>query len=356
MNGDVDVALLVLIAARVADTPPRELLQALDIGTIQSCLAAARLDPSSDPVDQACTLLHAIVQNRPFGEDSDAVALLAAAHMLEELGIVFTFEPSESLWQLLDRIRSNDASTYDVVNIVLSQIQAKEEKPDMFERFTPRARQAMSEAKHAAESLRHNFIGTEHLLLGLLAVQEGVAAQVLRDFGVDAGEIRRQVETLIGPGPKAVVDHFPLTPRSKKVLELSLRHALGMGQDYIGTEHMLLGLLDTREGVAGRILEGMGVTRSRAEEQVVSTLVARGWTPPSKKARRRARQETFPGSTVLQSMSPAAAVRNHRLLNEITTIVGENEALRTEVSRLRQLLEDHGIDSGFSGPGERPAS
>jgi ATP-dependent Clp protease ATP-binding subunit ClpC len=322
-------------------------------------VAAAPQDPSGDPVGQACALLYSIVQRRPFGEDSDAVALLAAAHMLEELGMIFTFEPSKSLWRLLDRIRSNDASIDDVVNFVShahTHAQAQEEKPAMFERFTPRARQAMSEAKHAAESLRHNFIGTEHLLLGLLAVQEGVAAQVLQEFGVYAEEVRQQVEALIGAGPKAVVDHFPLTPRSKKVLELSLRHALEMGQDYIGTEHMLLGVLDLRDGVAGRILEGMGVTRSRAEEQVVATLVAQGWVPPSKKARRRARQETFPGFTVLQSMSPAAAVRNHRLLNEITTVIGENEALRAEVSRLRQLLKDHGIDSGFSGPGERPAS
>jgi hypothetical protein len=353
----MDLSQLLLIAARVIDVPAERLLQELDLEAAQSCLETAAEQTRGEPVHQASALLHAIVQSRPFGEHSDAVALIAAAHILEEADHLCTFQPTESLWQLLERIRSNDATINDVVNFVQSKTDDKtdEEKTGMFERFTPPARQAMSEAKHAAKMLHHNFIGTEHVLLGLLAVEEGIGAQVLREFGVAGDEVRRQVEALVGPGPKAVVDHFPFTPRSKKTLELALRNALGLGHDYIGTEHILLGILEVREGIAARILEGMGLTRRRAEDQIISALLAQGWTPPSKKARRRARHRAFEGFT-LSPTSPGAAVRNQRLVNELTTIIKENDALRAEVSRLRQLLAEHDIDPGLPGAGEQPAS
>src|SRR5262249_19814685 len=158
----------------------------------------------------------------------------AAAQFLGQAGMVATFEPNEPLRGLLARIRSGHASAEDVIDHVLAHTRPHKERTAMFERFTPRARQAMAEAKRAAEELQHNFMGTEHLLLGLLAIEQGIGAQVLRDLGVSAAEVRQQVQDRIGTGPKAVVDHFPFTPRSKQALELSLRHALRFGHEYIG--------------------------------------------------------------------------------------------------------------------------
>jgi ATP-dependent Clp protease ATP-binding subunit ClpA len=197
-------------------------------------------------------------------------------------------------------------------------------------------------------------MGTEHLLLGLLAIEDGIGAQVLRDLGVNAGEVKRQVQDRLDSGPKAVVDHFPFTPRSKQALELSLRHALSLGNDYIDTEHMLLGLLEVPDGLARQILEEMGVTLAVAHERVTTALVAQGWTPPPKRPRRRLRLRGYPG-VIGQPTSTPVEVRNRRLLTELTAIISENGALRSEVSRLRHLLAEHQIDPGQSASGEKPA-
>jgi ATP-dependent Clp protease ATP-binding subunit ClpA len=279
---------------------------------------------------------------------------MVAAQLLCEVGIVVTFEPTLELSALLDQLHSRDAVVDDVLDFVNSNSKCREEKPSMFERFTPRARQVLSEAKHAAEDLRHNFIGTEHLLLGLLAVEDGIAAHVLHELGVASGEVKWRVQELVGTGPKAVVDNFPFTPRSKKTLELAFRHALSFGQDYIGTEHILLGLLDVEEGLSSQILRAMGVSRGRAEEKITAALVAHGWTPPSKKARRRRRLQGFAPVT-FPPTSPVTQVRNQRLVQELTGVISENDTLRAEIDRLRRLLDAHHVDPGQAAPGEQPA-
>ena len=118
----------------------------------------------------------------------------------------------------------------------------------MFERFTDRARRVVVLAQEEARILSHNYIGTEHILLGLLREGEGVAAKALESLGLRLEAVRQQVEEIIGKGQQAPSGHIPFTPRAKKVLELSLREALQLGHDYIGTEHILLGLLS--EGAA----------------------------------------------------------------------------------------------------------
>jgi ATP-dependent Clp protease ATP-binding subunit ClpC len=124
----------------------------------------------------------------------------------------------------------------------------------MFERFTERARQVVVLAQDEARSLRHNYIGTEHLLLGLLREQEGLAARVLESFDVTVEEVRAQVARIVGEGDEVTTGQIPFTPRAKKVLELSLREALELGHRWIGTEHVLLGLVRENEGVAVQIL------------------------------------------------------------------------------------------------------
>ena len=124
----------------------------------------------------------------------------------------------------------------------------------MFERFTGRARQVVVLAQDEARLLKHNYIGTEHILLGLLREEEGLAARVLESLGVSLEKVRAQVERVVGQGEEVATGQIPFTPRAKKVLELSLKEALAMNHNYIGTEHILLGLVRENEGVGARIL------------------------------------------------------------------------------------------------------
>ena len=142
----------------------------------------------------------------------------------------------------------------------------------MFERFTDRARRVVVLAQDEARALNHNYIGTEHLLLGLIHEGEGVAAKALESMDVSLDAVRAQVVEIIGEGQAAPSGHIPFTPRAKKVLELSLREALQLGHNYIGTEHILLGLLREGEGVAAQVLTKLGADLSTVRQTVMQML------------------------------------------------------------------------------------
>ena len=152
----------------------------------------------------------------------------------------------------------------------------------MFERFTDRARRVVVLAQEEARLLNHNHIGTEHILLGLIHEGEGVAALALTELGISLEAVRAQVEAEIGQGSEAPSGHIPFTPRAKKVLELSLREALQLGHNYIGTEHILLGLIREGEGVAAQVLVGLGAGLDRVRQQVVQLLADAGRPRPSR--------------------------------------------------------------------------
>jgi ATP-dependent Clp protease ATP-binding subunit ClpC len=142
----------------------------------------------------------------------------------------------------------------------------------MFERFTDRARRVVVLAQEEARMLNHNYIGTEHILLGLIHEGEGVAAKALESLGISLEGVRAQVEEIIGQGQQAPSGHIPFTPRAKKVLELSLREALQLGHNYIGTEHILLGLIREGEGVAAQVLVKLGADLNRVRQSVIQLL------------------------------------------------------------------------------------
>ncbi len=142
----------------------------------------------------------------------------------------------------------------------------------MFERFTEKARRIVVYAQEEARMLNQNYIGTEHLLLGLIREEEGVAYKALTNLGINLIDVRLQVEDLIGKGVSTQVGHIPFTPRAKKVLELSLREALQLGHNYIGTEHILLGLIREGEGVAARVLLSLGADLEKVRNQVIQLL------------------------------------------------------------------------------------
>src|SRR3989454_11249476 len=157
----------------------------------------------------------------------------------------------------------------------------------MFERFTDRARRVVVLAQEEARMLNHNYIGTEHVLLGLIHEGEGVAAKALESLGISLEAVRSQVEEIIGQGQAAPTGHIPFTPRAKKVLELSLREALQLGHNYIGAEHILLGLIREGEGVAAQVLQKLGADLTRVRQQVIQLLsghIGKGEGQPSEAA------------------------------------------------------------------------
>src|SRR5438067_2535835 len=156
------------------------------------------------------------------------------------------------------------------------RLQRKGESRDLFERFTERARQVVVLAQDEARALKHNYIGTEHILLGLLREEEGLAARVLESLDITVEEVRAQVARIVGQGDEVTTGQIPFTPRAKKVLELALREALSLGHNYIGTEHILLGLVRENEGVAARILLDFDADAEKIRNEIIRMLSGPG--------------------------------------------------------------------------------
>jgi ATP-dependent Clp protease ATP-binding subunit ClpA len=179
---------------------------------------------------------------------------------------------------------------------------------NMFERFTDRARRVVVLAQNEARRLNHNHIGTEHLLLGLIHEGEGVAAASLESLGINLEAVRQQIEGIIGQGRAAPTGALPYTPRAKKVLELSLREALQLGHNHIGTEHLLLGLIREGTGAAAQVLVRLGADLARVREQVIQML-------------EDAQGEEEPGSPHAAKGLGPAALKQRGLLAEVLSRV-----------------------------------
>jgi ATP-dependent Clp protease ATP-binding subunit ClpA len=270
----------------------------------------------------------------------------------------------------------------------------------MFERFTDRARRVIVLAQEEARLLNHNDIGTEHLLLGLAHEGQGVAAKALESLGISLEAVRAQVQEIVGRGQRGPSGHIPFTPRAKKVLELSLRESQQLGHNYIGTEHLLLGLVREGEGVAAQVLVKLGADLSRVRQQVIGLLsgYASGKEAAEQAgeqagARTRLVHMTVPddlreaeeqlvqvrrqkeAAIMGQDFERAAALRdqerqllgrlaererewkagadldavvgeNQRLHGEVERLGGEVQRLGGEVERLWELLRRHGIEPG----------
>jgi hypothetical protein len=199
----------------------------------------------------------------------------------------------------------------------------------MFERFTDRARRAVVLAQEEARRLDHNYIGTEHLLLGLIHEGEGVAAEALEALGVSLEAVRARVEEAIGRGPEPPGGHIPFTPRAKKVLELSLREALQLGHSYIGTEHILLGLIREGEGVAAQVLVKLGADLSRVRQQVLELLADRpgGEAGVARPAAGEPRPGVAGGPVALGEREPPELVRVVPLAREVASRAGHRVVL-----------------------------
>jgi ATP-dependent Clp protease ATP-binding subunit ClpC len=207
----------------------------------------------------------------------------------------------------------------------------------VFKRFTERARHVIVVAQDESRALKHDYIGTEHILLGLLREEEGLAARVLESLSLTVEEVRAQVARLVGQGDEAPTGQIPFTPRAKKVLELSLREALTLGHDYIGTEHILLGLARENEGVAARVLREAGISAIEIHEAIIRLLPGPG----------RARPERPPASLPYL----AAALQQAK-----STAMGEqnfDRAARLDdmQRKLRRVIEEIQDEVGAAPPG-----
>jgi ATP-dependent Clp protease ATP-binding subunit ClpC len=215
----------------------------------------------------------------------------------------------------------------------------------MFERFTDRARRVVVLAQEEARMLEHNYIGTEHLLLGLIHEGEGVAAKALRALDVDLDTLRREVEALVGRGQQPMSGHIPFTPQAKKVLELALRESVQLGHDYIGTEHLLLGLLREGEGPAAQVLQQRGIELNTVRQEVIRLL--HGYQAGEGRRRRRGAWARPGGEvTTLEEISHQLRVLGVRLA-AIEEKLGieeppERQRLRgidAEIARVRRQKE-----------------
>ena len=236
----------------------------------------------------------------------------------------------------------------------------------MFERFTERARQVVVLAQEEARTLRHHYIGTEHILLGLLREEEGMAARVLESLEITVERVRGQVVRIVGSGEEVTSGQIPFTPRAKKVLELSLRESLSLGHNYIGTEHILLGLvaedagvafrtrrdpdsdrLLEHEGIAARVLDEFGVDAERIRNEVIRML-----SSPEARAERGRMEVTYVSSETSIHVNPSAVV--HRLLMSGAARALDDGRSQIEVADLllaltrdeatSQLLASLGVD------------
>ena len=200
----------------------------------------------------------------------------------------------------------------------------------MFERFTDRARRVAVLAQEEARMLHHDHIGTEHILLGLIREGEGVAAKALESLGISLEAVRQHVGEITGQGQQVPSGHVPFTPRAKKVLELSLREALQLGHNYIGTEHILLGLIREGEGVAAQVLVKLGADPSRIRQQVIHLLAGSQGEAP---AAGGAPSETAPSASVILDQfgrNLTAAAREGKL----DPVIGREK----EIERVMQVL------------------
>ncbi|NKY50241.1 ATP-dependent Clp protease ATP-binding subunit [Nocardia vermiculata] len=202
----------------------------------------------------------------------------------------------------------------------------------MFERFTDRARRVVVLAQEEARMLNHNYIGTEHILLGLIHEGEGVAAKSLESLGISLEGVRSQVEEIIGQGQQAPSGHIPFTPRAKKVLELSLREALQLGHNYIGTEHILLGLIREGEGVAAQVLVKLGADLNRVRQQVIQLLS--GYQGGKETVESGARGESGTPSTSLVLDQFGRNLTQAALEGKLDPVIGRSK----EIERVMQVL------------------
>ena len=316
----LDLAGLVLVAGRALDLDEASVVALADLEAAASVLAEAREAPGS-PERRAATLVHGLVRGQVFGPRSAEVALLAACQLLALHGLdAVDLGAPAAVGHLLAGVAGGRVGVDELTAWLEQSTTGWREQ--MFERFTDKARQAVVLAQEEARRLGHPEVRTEHLLLGLLAVgSESAATRTLTGLGIPLDNLRIEVEERIGRGEGAPSGHLAFAPQNKKVLELSLREALQLGHNYIGTEHLLLGLVREAESGAARLLAARGADLNAVRQEVARQL-----------------------ATGAGDRAAAAKPSKEGLIADIEALYDEIVRLSREVHRLTELLRRHGIE------------
>ena len=405
----LEVADLVVIASRTLGLDSGQVLDLLDPAAAEHALAQAR--PGREPAGPAtcaAALLHTLVRQQPLRRGNQQVALAAMLQFLALNGWDMDPDPPGPVAAMVTQLAAGTLGTKDVADWLAPRLRPSgraatsvKEAPmpgrpvrlamrikearmrrqphgGMFGRFTDRARRVVVLAQDEARELGHGSVGTEHLLLGLIAEGEGIAALALESLGISLEEARDRVEEIAGRGQGAPAGHIPFTPPAKKVMERSLQEALQLGHTYIGTEHLLLSLIAEGDGITAQVLAGQGAGYALVQERVVALLTGRyeqadpktrlvrlpvpaGLADVTEQLRQVQRQKT--AAFEAGDLDSAAALRGRekqlraeklRLEHEwaagvdVRAVIAENQRVHRELDRLRDLLRQHGIepDSG----------
>jgi len=398
----LEFADLIVIASRTLGLDTGQVLDLLDPVAAEAALEEAR--PSSEPggpAVRAAVLLNALVRQRPLRHGNHQVALAAMLQFLAANGWQIAPDPPGPLAAMVMELADGTRDTSSVADWLAPRLRpcgqwatvmrqtsmrrrnsladrlrvatTRRQPTGLMGRFTSEARRTVHLAHEEARLLRHNYIGTEHLLLGLLYQGEGVGPQALKSLDISHADVRRKVAEIIGRGQISSKGHLPFTRRAKQVLELSLREALRLGHHHIGTEHLALGMLRENDGLAAQMLITLGADRARLNDQVVGLLAEREQagrpTPPVSHAiaeeladtaeildQVRLQKEAAFDESDLES---AAALRDRekQLLadkarlefqltgdGDVQAVIAENLRLHRYVDLLRELLRQHGIE------------
>jgi hypothetical protein len=404
----LEVADLVLIASRTLGLDTGQVLDLVDVAAAENALAAARPDSESgNPALGAAALLHALARQRPLRRGNQQVALAAMLQFLAINGWDMDPDPPGPVAALVAGLAAGTAGTKDAAALLGPRLRPSDQRTkeapmrtgklrprpalSLAARtknalldprrtrvhprgFTDRHKQAVDLAMEQARQLGHDYLGTEHLLLGLLAGGDGVAVQALKSMGIPLEQVRSRVEGIIGHGPGTRGARILPTPQARRVLGLTMREALALGHNDVGTGHLLLALLREGHGIAAQVLTALGADHARVREQVLDliasvdeqagpqTRLVRMAIPADLAAAveqlarvRRQRKAALDA----EDLEVIAALRDRedqlradmlRLERQwaagvdVQAVVAENERVHRELDRMRGLLREHGIE------------
>jgi Clp amino terminal domain, pathogenicity island component len=396
----LDLADLVVIASRTLNLDTAEALDLLDTTAAERALALVRPGGGpGDPAGLAATLLRALVRERPLRRGNQQVALAATLQFLGLNGWELDLDAPEPVAAVVAELAAGTLDVRNVADWLAARLRLSEgartrlkeapvrrasalllaerikratmrtQSTGRFRRFTDQARQAIQLAHDEARLLRHDYVGTEHLLLGLLYEGAGVAAKALESLGISREDVQGQVEEITGHGDGSRSGHIPFTARAKRVLELSLREALALGNHYIGTEHLLLGLLREDESISAQVLTRLGADHARVRERVLDVLADECGQADSQTQlvadlvdlaeqltqtwqQKEAAFDTgdLDAAEALRDRERQLIADKLQLEQQLTAdmgsqaVIAENQRLYRELDRLSELLRQHGIE------------
>ncbi|GAA1672706.1 hypothetical protein GCM10009745_14470 [Kribbella yunnanensis] len=326
----LDLYDVLAVAARVLRCESDEAVRRTNLDTVQRVLSDVRR--TGGLAEASAVLLAGLVSDRPFDGANRVVAVAVVLQFTALNHADLRLEPVAEVDEVLDRIAAGDAT--GVADFVRERLDEFDDwmgrRVGMYERFTELARKVVIVAQEEARQLNHSYIGTEHVLLGLIGTAEGGASKLLA--ATSASAVRELVLEIVGRGQRSPDGFVPFTPRAKATLEDSYLEARRLGSEDIDTEHLLLGLLKDTDGVAAQVLSRLGVeidaVRSLTEQRID----------------RRKRSRTAVEAMVAGDPDWTTYGRRHHLIAELHAVLDENERLHEQVAKLRDLLRKNDID------------